>query len=213
MADGGSTRRAGRGTEPPDDRELLVAAVAKVVAEQGYARLTVDRVVRAAGVSRATFEEHFESLEQGLIAAQDAFLERLWLDVTAACEGPDPWPDKVRSALDAVLSALVEASALARVFAIEGVAVTLALAERQHQSLDRLAELLREGRHLYPLAASLPETTERALVGGISSIVTRHLLVEDPQAIDQLESELVMLVLLPYLGEEEACRVAASPPP
>ena len=193
-----------------DDRELLVAAVGKVAAEQGYARLTVDRVVRSAGVSRATFEEHFESREQGLIAAQDAFLERLWLDVAAACGGSDPWPGKVRSALAAVLQALVEASALARVFAIEGVAASLALAERQHEMLDRFAELLREGRRLYPAAASLPQATERALVGGIASIVTRHLLVEDPQAIDGLEEELAVLVLLPYLGEEGARRVAAA---
>ena len=201
----------GRRRQPADERELLVAAIAKVAAEQGYSRLTVERVVRSAGVSEATFEEHFENREQGLIAAQDAFLERLWLDVAAACEGPGEWALKVRSAVAAVLGALVEASALARVFAIEGVAASLALAERQHEALDRFAELLREGRRLHPQAAALPETMERALVGGIASIVTRQLLVEEPQAIGSLEPELVELVLIPYLGGEGARRVAAGP--
>jgi TetR/AcrR family transcriptional regulator len=195
---------------PRSDRDRLVAAVAKVAAEQGYSRLTVERVARSAGVSQATFEEHFDSREQGLIAAQDAFLERLWEDVSAACEGVGEWPQKVRATLAAVLGALVEASDLARVFAIEGIAASLALAERQHQMLDRFAVLLREGRRLYPAAASLPEATERALVGGIASIVTRQLLAEEPRAIDGLEAELVELVLIPYLGGEEARRVAGA---
>ncbi|HEX8752006.1 MAG TPA: TetR/AcrR family transcriptional regulator [Solirubrobacterales bacterium] len=210
MAESGSGRAAGR-RGPRDDRALLVAAVSKVAAERGYSRLTVDRVVRCAGVSRATFEEHFESREQGLIAAQDAFLERLWQDVSAACEAAGAaWPQKVRATLAAVLGALVEASDLARVFAIEGIAASLALAERQHEMLDRFAALLREGRRLYPAAASLPETMERALVGGIASIVTRQLLAEEPQAIDKLEPELVELVLIPYLGDEAARRVAVA---
>lgn len=210
MANWRSGGRARRGGTHADDRSRLVAAVAKVAAEQGYARMTVDRVVRSAGVSRATFEEHFESREQGLLAAQEAFLDRLWLDVSAACEGPGDWAAKVRAGLSAVLDALVEASALARVFAIEGTAASLALAERQHQLLERFAELLREGRRLHPAAAGLPEATEQALVGGVASIVTRQLLVEDAQALDGLQLELVELLLLPYLGREAARRVASS---
>jgi AcrR family transcriptional regulator len=192
------------------DRERLVAAVAKAAAEHGYAQLTMDQVLRYAGVPRAIFDAHFESKEQGLVAAQDAFLDRLWLDAVAACEAPGEWPLKVRAALGAVLSSLVEASNLARVFAVEAAAASLAAAERQFAALDRFATLLHDGRRLYPAAASLPETTERALVGGIASIVSGHLLVEDPQAIPALESQLVELVLIPYLGTGEARRVAAS---
>ncbi len=205
-------RQGGEGATAgdPGDRALLVAAVAKVAAERGYADLTVERVARYAGVSRATFEAHFESAEQGLLAAQEAFIDRLWQDVTAACEAPGEWPQKVRAALAAVLAALAEASPLARVFAIEGTAASLALIERQHAAFDRFAALLREGRRHYPETAALPEAIELALVGGIASIVSRCLLAEEPQAIDALEPQLVELVLAPYLGAEEARRVAAT---
>jgi AcrR family transcriptional regulator len=211
MTGGNSQRRSGVDPENSGrDRERLVSAVAKAAAEQGYARLTVDQILRYAGVPRATFDAHFESKEQGLIAAQDAFFDRLWLDVIAACDGPGRWPFKVRAAVAAILTSLVEASALARVFAIEAAAASLAAAERQFAALDQFATLLRDGRHRYPDAASLPDATERALVGGIASIISAHLLMEDPQAIPGLEGQLVELVLIPYVGEGEARRVAGA---
>jgi AcrR family transcriptional regulator len=192
------------------ERERLVSAVAKAAAEQGYARLTVDQILRYAGVPRATFDAHFESKEQGLIAAQDAFFDRLLLDVVAACDGPGGWPFKVRAAVAAILTSLVEASNLARVFAIEAAAASLAAAERQFAVLDRFAILLREGRHCYPEAALLPDVTERALVGGIASVISTHLLIEDWQAIPDLERQLVEFLLIPYLGEGEARRIARA---
>jgi AcrR family transcriptional regulator len=209
---GGESQRSPR--EDPDtageQRQRLVAAISKAASEHGYAKLTVDQVLHYSGVSQATFDIHFESKEQGLIAAQDAFLDRLWLDVVSACDSPAGWPLKVRAALAAILTSLVEADNLARVFAVEAAAASLAAAERQFAVLDQFATLLRGGRHLYPNAASLPDATERALVGGIASIVSGHLLMEDPQAIPALEEQLVELVLIPYLGEGEARRVAAA---
>jgi AcrR family transcriptional regulator len=193
-----------------EQRERIVAAFAKAAAEHGYAKLEIEQVLRYADVPRSTFDAYFESKEQGLIAAQEAFLDRLWLDVVSACESPAKWPLKVRAALGAILSSLVEASNLARVFAVEATAVSLGAAERQFAVLDQFAALLHDGRRHYPAAASLPEATERALVGGIASIVAGHLLMEDPQAIPVLEAQLVELLLIPYLGEGEARRVAGG---
>jgi AcrR family transcriptional regulator len=203
-----SQRWAKAGPEDAADRERLVAAVAKAASEHGYSGLTVDHVLRNAGVPKATFDRYFESKEQCLLAAQDAFFDRLWLDVVSACDSSAQWPLKVRAALGAILASLVEGSNLARVFAVEAAAASFGAAERQFAALDQFATLLRDGRRHYPDAASLPDVTERALVGGIASIVAGHLLMEDPLAIPALETQLVELVLTPYLGEGEARRVA-----
>jgi hypothetical protein len=48
------------------------------------------------------------------------------------------------------------------------------------------------------------------LIGGIASIVSQHLLAEDPGALSALEPELVEALLIPYLGEGEAKRAAAD---
>ena len=210
VAGGGFQQHSGAASGFAEDRERLIAAIAKAASEHGYAGLTVEQVLQYAGVSRDIFEAHFESKEQALVAAQDAFLERLWLDAVHACEATEAWPIKVRAGLAAILSSLVEASALARVFAVEACSANLAAAERQFAALDQFAALLRDGRRDYPASESLPAATERVLVGGIASIVSGHLLMEDPQAIPSLETELVELLLIPYLGESEARRMASG---
>jgi AcrR family transcriptional regulator len=204
-----SEREPGAPAADAAERGRLVAAFAKAAGEHGYAGLELGHVLRYAGVPQATLDLHFQTKEQGLLAAHNAFLERLWLDVHAACDTTTEWPLKVRAALRAVLSSVVEASNLARAFAIEAPAASLAAAERQFTTLDQLAALLRDGRRHYPAAASLPPATERTVVGGIASIVIAHLLVEEPQAISDLETELVELILIPYLGQGEA-RLAAT---
>lgn len=192
-----------------EPREWLLAAFGKATAERGYANLEVEDVLRHSGVSRAAFEVHFASLEEGLLAAQQAFFDRLWLDVAGACEEDREWPARVRNALSAVLATLVEASGVARVFVVEAAAASLAAAERQLALMERFARLLGEGRRHYPVAAGLPEATERALVGGVASIVSGHLLMEDTESIPAIESQLLELLLIPYLGETEAKRVAS----
>ncbi|HEV7615704.1 MAG TPA: TetR/AcrR family transcriptional regulator [Solirubrobacterales bacterium] len=204
------SRTKPNGGDSGERRKRLIAAFSKAAGERGYAGLDLTTVSRYAGISEEGLHEQFENLEQVLMAAQDAFLERLWLDVSSACETDLEWPQQVRVAVTAVLSSLVEASDVARVFAIEAPAASLAVAERQFVGLERFAALLRDGRRLYPRAQTLPAVTERAIVGGIASIVSGHLLAEDPRAIPQLEAELVELVLIPYLGEGEARRVAVA---
>jgi AcrR family transcriptional regulator len=195
--------------DPGEERERLVAAISRAAGEQGYDKLTVEHVVRYAGVPPATFYEHFATTEQGLMAAFDAFLDRLWLEVSAVCETDADWPQKVRAALDVTLSYLAEAATLARVFAVEA-AANLAATERQFAAVESFAAMLRDGRRLYPHAAELPAPTERALVGGIASIISGHLLAEEPQALSDLEPQLTELVLMPYLGQNEAKRIACG---
>jgi AcrR family transcriptional regulator len=197
---------------PDDQRKLLVAAISKAAAEHGYAGLTIDRIIRYAGVERAVFDAHFESREQGLLAAQDEFLERLLWEATGACERPAPWPLRLRAGLRAVLSSLVESASLARVLTVEADAAGLPLAERRLVALDEFARLMRSGREDFPAAAPLPEVTERLLVGGVASLLRQRLLREEPTATASLETELVELLLIPYLGREEARRIALEPP-
>lgn len=193
-----------------DLRARLVYAFSRAAGERGYAQLDIDLVCRYAGVSTERFREQFETIEQALEAAQEAFLQRLWLDLVAACEAGEDWPDRVRAGVTALVGSLSEASAAARVFAIEAPGVSFVAAERQFAALDRLAALLRDGRSLYPQAAQLPEVTERALIGGVVSIVCEHLLAEDPQAIPALRRQLIEILLTPYLGFEQARAVAAG---
>jgi AcrR family transcriptional regulator len=188
------------------ERARIVAAVAKVAAEQGYAGLKIERIARYASVAEDAYEAHFSSPEQGLLAAQEVFLEHLLMEAANACDKAEPFPLRVRAGIGAVLSVISEASALARVFAVEVGGTNLALGERRFAALDEFARMLRAGRDA---AATLPpDSTERLLVGGIASVVSECLLMEEPAAILGLEADLVELILTPYLGAAEARRIA-----
>ena len=193
-----------------DRRARLLAAFSKAAAEDGYARLDIHTVARYAGVDVAAFDQEFETKERALVAAQEIFLEGLWIEVLAAAEGPGEWAEKVRAALSAALASLVELGTVARVFTVEATAASFAAADRQYVALEAFASLLREGRRRYPRADSLPFLTERLLVGGVASIISAHLMAEDLAALPALEPELVETLLAPYLGESEARRIAAS---
>lgn len=192
------------------ERERLVAAFTRVASEQGYRRIELDQVAHYAGLPRERLELHFSSKERGLAAAQEDFLEILWLEGTGACELAVGWPRGVQAALRAVIGVMVDTSAVARVFTVEAAAASLAAAERQFAAVDRFATLLKQGRRLYPRAASMPEIAERTLIGGIASILCQHLLDEDPKALLPLEPQMVELLLSPYLGASEARLISVS---
>jgi len=193
-----------------DERERLIAAFSKAAAEQGYSHLDIATVARYAGVSVSRFQEHFSSVEQALVAGQQVFFRRLWLDIEGGCDRAAPWPEQIQAAVGSLIATLVETAATARLFVIEAPSASLAAAERQYAALARLAALLRRGRGFYPSAASLPEATERALIGGTVSIVCEHLLAEDTEEISRLQPQLIEVLLSPYVGEEETRRVAGA---
>jgi AcrR family transcriptional regulator len=188
--------------------DLLVAAFTKAVAEQGYRAVTLDSVARAAGIPRARVEARFASAEDGLAAAQEAFLERLWLEVVDACAAPAGWPRKVAAGLACALGALGEAGGPARAFTVEATGSSLAAAERQLALTRRFAGLLAGGRRLYPRAAAMPPLGEEVLVGGVAAMAADLLRAEEPAALLARRPELTEMLLIPYLGAREAHAVA-----
>src|SRR5215212_3047134 len=63
-------------------RERLFAAAARVFAQLGYAEASAEAISREAGMSKATFYEHFANKEECIIALFDAAAET----VTTALE-------------------------------------------------------------------------------------------------------------------------------
>jgi AcrR family transcriptional regulator len=190
------------------ERDRLLSAFTRSVAERGYRELTLEAVARTAGVSQAQLEAHFATKEGALIAAQEVFLDRLWSEVITACRAPGDWAAKVAAGLGSAITALAEGSALARVFTVEAVGASLVATERHFAAIDRYASLLAEGRSHYPRAGSLPEPAERTLIGGIASIAAASLLAEEPGALLTLRPQLTEMLLIPYVGQEQARRAA-----
>src|SRR5919205_3078587 len=89
-------------------RARLFAAAAAVFARSGYADASAEAIAREAGMSKATFYEHFDNKEDCLIALFDAAIEEVLAEMRVAAEahaGAEPI-ERGRAMIGAYLGAL-----------------------------------------------------------------------------------------------------------
>jgi TetR/AcrR family transcriptional regulator len=191
-------------------RQRLLSGAAQALAEHGYAAMSVEHVLLSAGVSRTAFYENFDNKRACVLAAHEEAFGRLSGELVRACAAESQWPRKVARAIGAAIAFVTRAPEEAQLLAIEAVAADPVLASRVLDSNDFLVGLLRNGRERCPEAATLPELTERALIGAATSIIGSRLLSGEADRLPALEPQLVQLMLMPYVGSEEARRVAEA---
>jgi AcrR family transcriptional regulator len=163
-------------------RARIFEGMAKIVGERGYANATISDVVKAAGISRRTFYEHFQDKEDCFVATYQTGCENGISQIGAALanlENPD-WRSRLWSSIDTYLSVLAAEPHFARVLLIE----VLGAGERALAMRERiLAIYVDHYRKLHTLAQEedpelpdVPDEFLRALVGGIAELVQQCLL-------------------------------------
>lgn len=133
-----------------NQRDRILAAMAKVVAKRGYQGTTVEHIVKRAGVARATFYENFENREDCLLAGFAAAEAEARSRILAAISLEEGWPDKVRVGLAAYLDYVVSDPALARTCIVESMTAGPAAMERYEQALQSFVPFFRYGRRVAP---------------------------------------------------------------
>jgi len=194
-----------------NQRERIVTALVDTVAERGYNATTVANITKAASVSRRTFYEHFADKEACFLAAYEMVADHIRDSMQVAAEAFEDWPQKVRAALGTMLRFLAGEPDLARVCMIEPVAAGGEIAAKHRASMQGFVEILKAGRPEHNGERPLPEATEATLVGGIVSLIVREINAGRTEQLEQLLPDLVELTLAPYLGTEEAARLARQP--
>jgi len=193
-----------------NQRERIITALVDVIAERGYNATTVAHITKAASVSRRTFYEHFSDKEACFLAAYEMVADHIRESMQVAAEAFEDWPQKVRAALATMLRFLAGEPELARVCMIEPIAAGGEIAARHRQSMQGFVEILKAGRPQHTGERPLPEATEATLVGGIVSLIVREINAGRTEKLEELLPDLVELTLAPYLGADEAARLARS---
>jgi AcrR family transcriptional regulator len=191
-----------------NQRERIITALVDTVAERGYNATTVAHITKAASVSRRTFYEHFADKEACFLAAYEMVADHIRESMQVAAEAFEEWPQKVRAALATMLRFLAGEPELARVCMIEPIAAGGEIAAKHRASMQGFVEILKAGRPEHSGERPLPEATEATLVGGIVSLIVREINAGRTEQLEELLPDLVELTLAPYLGGEEASRLA-----
>jgi AcrR family transcriptional regulator len=205
----------GRHGLPPEfvahnQRERLIASLAHTVTEVGYNDTTITRIIEGASVSSRTFYKYFQTVEECYLGALDSIAARLTPLVTQAYEDQGSWQLSIRASIEAVLDFFAAEPELARLCTVEAIVAGPAVARRYEEGVAALVPYLRRGRELREDGDLFPETTERGLLGSMNSLVARKVAAGEAEKVPDLLPDLAQFALTPYLGPDEARRIATG---
>jgi AcrR family transcriptional regulator len=201
----------GRHRLPPEvvtrsQRERLLEATMRVVAEQGYRATTIAHLTKVAGISRTTFYELFDDKEACFLAAYDSAADLLLRRIATAFEAEETWPQRVRAALETLLESLAAEPEIARLAVLDVSAAGPAAQRRYRAALQRLTPFFDEGRDFAPGGRSLPGNTSRMAIGAVVGLIADELAAGRGEYLTDLLSDVLFATLVPYIGPAAAAR-------
>jgi AcrR family transcriptional regulator len=191
-------------------RERLLAATATVVAERGYADTPITEIAKTASVSNRVFYKNFDDKKEAFIAAFDAVADHLRELISAAiADAGEEWSAQVIAGLRTALEFFDSRPELARFCLVAPFTATPEIAAHMRMTIAGADAYLAQGRRLHAGESELPGSTEDSLIGGAVGQISRSLLTGGGPLIELLP-DLIEFGLSPYLGIDEARRLAAA---
>jgi AcrR family transcriptional regulator len=181
-------------------RARLMAAALGALEDAELHRLTVARILDRARVSRKTFYDVFEDVEDCFLATFEQGLDRIRaLAVATYLTQPD-WRTGIRSAVAAVLELLEHEPGLARLCVVDALSAGERVQQRRARALAELAAAFELGREC-PDPKSL---AGRAIAGGILALLHERLVDREHRPPTELQGALTGMIMMPYLGRAAA---------
>ncbi len=180
-----------------NQRRRIFDGLAAALAYHGYEDTKIADVVELAGLSRATFYEHFRGKEACFAAAYEDGVERLAAAVEVAAADERRWAMRLSVGLSAGLDFLAADPALAHLLFVEALAAARPARLEHERSLVRLAEALRPPADP-PGGEVVPEETLRLLAGGLASHVSGRVLAGGAARLGEDRDLLLQYLLAPF---------------
>jgi AcrR family transcriptional regulator len=205
------TRRQA-GLRSKDERMRILRAAAAIAARDGYDSLCAARITRLAEVSEETFASLYngsDAIEKCFLAALDLLGVEALVCAAKASRHAGSWPDRVHSAITALLEHVAAHPFLGRVAFIEIFSVGPSAIERQSRLLERFADRLVEA---FPHSQRPSELVAEAIVGAIWAVVHDHVVRGQQRLLRELADDATYLALAPVIGHEAAVRLILGDP-
>lgn len=196
-----------------EQEAALIDAAVSVLVEKGFGDLTVEAVVARAEVPRSTFDARFAGKQAVVEFAYETLFEQFLRRLSRAIEAQPSWSLKVKVGIGATLDMAAAEPVKAQFVTLDTLATNKSLVHQRFESRERLARLLAAGRTEILHGAELPGVVEQTLIAGIAWVISSQLRNGEAEQLPALAPQLVELTLTPYLGREEAAKVARRPRP
>jgi AcrR family transcriptional regulator len=170
----------------PRQRERLLQAAAEEFAKAGFAGASSESISRRAGMSKATFYEHFANKEECMVSLFDNAADELGRAMSRAARaaGADA-RERMKAAVTAFLRTVAEQPSFAQTLLVEIIGAGPRAAARRDQIMQEFADLLdaenaeaaRRGR----IARFASPYDAFAIVGAVTELVSRQVRLGEPE--------------------------------
>ncbi len=194
-------------------RERIMDALADIVAEKGYPKLTVTEIARRAGVSHKTFYEHFPGKREAYLATGRTGGE--WgfqAAVEAYAVHAGDWPRAVAAGLEAYLRFLAVEPGHARLGFVDIFTADPEMLQLRDEIVTAFVAYLSPGFELAPADRPAPPIAPDAIGGAVWELLQHHIRHEPIERLPLLAPQVTYIALTPFLGAQRAARAAVAQP-
>lgn len=181
-------------------KQRLFDAAAIVFSRVGYADASAEAISREAGMSKATFYEHFANKEECLVALFEYASEIAIAVLVESARGAGrDYQDRHRAGLRAILEIADANPSMAQAILVETIGAGPRVAELRDRALTTVAQVMydetvRGAEHGGGPAFASPDEAF-AIVGATVELVSRQLRTDHPDHIVDLEPLVQRLIL------------------
>jgi AcrR family transcriptional regulator len=175
----------------------IADALAELCVKDGYRAITIEKLSRQAGVSRATVYEHFDNREHVFLVLVDGAVAELLQRTESACEEARARAeDPLEPALHSVLAWVAEQPAHAWALIVESFGAT---PESMRRYLTAIAEFSILLGAVLPSEVRRPKAIEESLVGGVASLLSGLIRAGEAERAPELLPEISIFLRGPFL--------------
>jgi AcrR family transcriptional regulator len=190
-----------------DERALILAATAKLASKEGYATLTVPRVRAAAGVSRRSFDTHFEGVADCFLATLETLSDRTLAAAAPFYLTADDWASGTHRMIAGLCWHLARDPAFAGLAFLEVFSPGPEAIHWRSEMIAKLATRLRRGA---PPTRRPSEFAAEASIGAMWGVIHHFVATGRGRQLPAAAPALSYLALAPALGGAAAVDVIAA---
>lgn len=190
-----------------DERALIIAATGKLASKEGYPTLTVPRIRAAAGVSRHSFDTHFEGVADCFLATLETLSERTLVAAAPVYFTADDWASGVHQMISGLCWRLARDPTFAGLAFLEVFSPGPEAIQWRSDMIARLAARLRRGA---PPTRRPSEFAAEASIGAMWGVIHHFVATGRGAQLPIAAPALSYLALAPALGGAAAIDVIAA---
>lgn len=180
-----------------DEGAMILAATARLAGKEGYAALTVPRIRAAAGVSRRSFDAHFDGVEDCFLATLEMLSSRTLATAEPFYLTADDWASGVHRMIARLCQHLAGDPTFASLAFLEVFSPGAEAIRWRSETIAKLAAMLRRGA---PPARRPTVFAAEASVGAMWGVIHHFVATGRGAQLPIVAPVLSYLALAPALG-------------